>query len=406
MNFRPTLSFLIEFRRALGFGTLCSFLSGFGQTYFVSLFVPHICDHLGVHPGDFGPVYASATLISGLLIARVGRHADEHGDAAIFYPAGFILAAGLVLLSRTQSLLWALPAVFAIRFGGQGSLGLLSGTAMARNFVQRRGMALSIASLGYPAGEMILPGLVVVLISHVGWQNTLPLLALALVISIMATGALLLRKPLRGDVPLDPTENDKSLTKRFLWYKNPLFVFLMLSSGFSGSFTGTILFLYQIPIAESKGWSAAWMATSFSIFALTRATLSIISGPLIDRWSGARLLPFIVLPIPFALLLLRHTTAPAGAWLYYILLGTGFGMGGAQTAFLAERYGRNIIGQVRGAANAFMVLFSAAGPMAAGILLKRGWTYNQLIEALTVTAIICLMATWMVGPLHRRFPLE
>ncbi len=73
--FPGPLDFLKTFRRVLGFGFLCSFLSGFGQTYFISLFVPSLSTRLGVEPGEIGPFYAAATLCSGLLLSRAGKRA-------------------------------------------------------------------------------------------------------------------------------------------------------------------------------------------------------------------------------------------------------------------------------------------------------------------------------------------
>jgi predicted MFS family arabinose efflux permease len=46
----------------------------------------------------------------------------------------------------------------------------------------------------------------------------------------------------------------------------------------------TALFLYQVPLAEHRGWSAQTMAAAFIGFAVSRSVASLIAGPLIDRW--------------------------------------------------------------------------------------------------------------------------
>ncbi|MDZ7640406.1 MAG: hypothetical protein U5J83_19510 [Bryobacterales bacterium] len=57
-------------------------------------------------------------------------------------------------------------------------------------------------------------------------------------------------------------------------------------------------------MAASKGWSAALIASAFTGYAVSRALSSIFIGPVIDRWSAARLLPVYLVPTAAGLLLL------------------------------------------------------------------------------------------------------
>ena len=57
-----------------GFGTL--FFSCFGQTFFISLFVPVILADLALDAGAFGPLYAAATVCCGLLMPSLGSRYD------------------------------------------------------------------------------------------------------------------------------------------------------------------------------------------------------------------------------------------------------------------------------------------------------------------------------------------
>lgn len=61
-------------------------------------------------------------------------------------------------------------SVFVLRFCGQGMFSHIAMTAMGRWFVARRGRAVSIAALGHPAGEVVLPILAVLLIALIGWR--------------------------------------------------------------------------------------------------------------------------------------------------------------------------------------------------------------------------------------------
>lgn len=393
------MRFLIIHRRVLSFGLLCALLSGFGQTFFVSLFVPSICERLGWQPGQFGPLYAGATMASGFLLAWIGRWYDERGEVPVFLFAGGSLLVGMVVMALGGSLFWMLVAVFALRLGGQGVMGLISSTTMARHFQVRRGTALSIASIGYALGEMTLPALVVTLLIRINWGVILLLLAVLLTAGVFLGWRILLRQPLRGDCAEQEQSEVGSMC--FRWYRDGWFLLVTAITGLTGSFSATILFLYQLPIAEMKGWTEGWMAAGFAFFAGLRLLLSLTSGIWIDRWSGRRLFPWMFIPLPMALGALRWGESPWFAIIYYTGFGMGFGMFAAHTAWLAERYGARMLGQVRGTANAAIVLFSAAGPFVAGLLLQRGWSLLQIIDGLGIlslaAAVVAIWMSWLRG---------
>ena len=63
-------------------------------------------------------------------------------------------------------------ALFAMRLTGQGLMTHTASTSMARYFERGRGKAISIALLGFPAGQAALPPLAVAAAAVVGWRVT------------------------------------------------------------------------------------------------------------------------------------------------------------------------------------------------------------------------------------------
>ena len=55
------------------FGFIFTFFSSFGQSFFLGLFNSSIRDALSITHGQFGTIYASATLLSSLVIIWVGK---------------------------------------------------------------------------------------------------------------------------------------------------------------------------------------------------------------------------------------------------------------------------------------------------------------------------------------------
>ena len=59
------------------FGFIFTFFSSFGQSFFLGLFNSSIRDALSITHGQFGTIYASATLLSSLIIIWVGKKIDD-----------------------------------------------------------------------------------------------------------------------------------------------------------------------------------------------------------------------------------------------------------------------------------------------------------------------------------------
>ena len=59
------------------FGFIFTFFSSFGQSFFLGLFNSSIRDTLSITQGQFGSIYASATLLSSFVLIWVGKKIDD-----------------------------------------------------------------------------------------------------------------------------------------------------------------------------------------------------------------------------------------------------------------------------------------------------------------------------------------
>ena len=89
------------------FGFIFTFFSSFGQSYFLGLFNSSIREALSITHGQFGSIYASATLCSSLLLIWVGKKID---DVNIFKFAFFVI----ILLSFACFFFSRITSVFLI----------------------------------------------------------------------------------------------------------------------------------------------------------------------------------------------------------------------------------------------------------------------------------------------------
>ena len=138
-------------------------------------------------------------------------------------------------------------------------------------------------------------------------------------------------------------------------------------------FISTALFFHQAHVVAIKQWDLVVYAAGFPLFSLAGILSGLASGMLIDRYGTPRLLPFYLLPLGGALLLLGTVE---GAWTmfpYLALIGMTTGVGSTVLgALLAELYGTRNLGSIRALAVAGMVFGTALGPGITGSLIDAG----------------------------------
>ena len=59
------------------FGFIFTFFSSFGQSFFLGLFNPSIRNELNITHGQFGTIYAGATICSSLVLVWFGKKIDD-----------------------------------------------------------------------------------------------------------------------------------------------------------------------------------------------------------------------------------------------------------------------------------------------------------------------------------------
>ena len=384
--------------RFLGFGLSLTFLSSFGQTFFISLFNESIRADFAMSHGEIGATYSLATLASGFTLAWVGQRLDStdlRRFTAFLCLGLFAAALGMTLAAGVGTLL---AAFFLLRLTGQGLLSHTALTSMARYFDVGRGKAMSIAGLGFPLGEAVLPILTVIAIGALGWRETWLVVGLfSAVVALPGTRMLLkghddrerqLRerlaahagetpsesstpRPGRSDDPDGRASDARQWTLREVM-RDPRFA-LILPSVVAPGFIVTGFFFHQNHLVDAKGWTPEWFATCFAVFALGQLATGVAAGPLVDRFGGRRLLALFTLPMGVGLGLLALGDAPWVAVGFMTGLGVTAGLNPTVVgAMWAEVYGVLHLGAIRAMAQSVMVFGTAASPILMGVLIDRG----------------------------------
>ena len=128
--------------------------------------------------------FVSAAIFSVIM----GSLVDRIGQFKVLVMCGILAGAGLILTSQASST-WQMFVTYGLMVGvGLSSIFSLTGTATARWFVERRGLALGLTSSGFGFGSLIGVPLVAQLIATVGWSTSYLILGLA-AFTIMVSAA-------------------------------------------------------------------------------------------------------------------------------------------------------------------------------------------------------------------------
>lgn len=174
---------------------------------------------------------------------------------------------------------------------------------------------------------------------------------------------------------------------------------MVLPAALLPPFWATALFLYQVEIGASRGWSAGLMASAFTVFALARIATSLATGHAVDRVSAQRLFPFSALPLGGAMALLLFVDARWGAFAFMAAIGLSVGLGSTmKPALWAELYGTRHLGAIKAMVSTLMVVSTAASPLLAGWALDRVGGLELLLSGGVVSVLV---GTTLALPLLR-----
>ncbi|WP_333712156.1 MFS transporter [Yoonia sp.] len=395
------IRFIRENLPFLGTGFLLSFLSSFGQTFFISIFGGEIREAYGLSNGDWGLLYMVGTGASALVMIFAGGLADHFRVRTLGILVVWLLASACLFMAF-NSIAALLPLViFCLRFTGQGMTTHVATVAMARWFVASRGRALAVAAFGFMLGEATLPLSMVWLKTMVDWRTIWIGCA---VFAVLTSGLLYhLLKLERTPQAMAATTHSAGMNGRH-WtraeaLRHPLF-WAMAPAVMSLSGFGTAFWFHQVHFAEIKGWSHLALVSVFPLGTITLAGSTILYGWAIDRFGATRLLPIYLIPLVIAFVL--HWYAPSLGWTAFAIVLMGLAGGGQATllnACWAEFYGTRHIGAIKAAAAALMVLGSAIGPGLSGWLIDAGLGFE--VQQLGYAAAFAFAALILIVPTRR-----
>lgn len=364
------------------FGFIFTFFSSFGQSFFLGIFNTSIRNELSITHGQFGSIYASATLLSSFLLIWVGKKIDDINIFKFAFFVTLLLSFSSFFFSKISSVIILFIAIFLMRFSGQGMMSHTATTTVSRYFTKSRGKALSTGWFGLSTAEFILPVFMIYLLSVTDWR-TIWIYISILILLLLPIFSFILIKNLNFDSREELSENESKETNIKNWTRSEVLkdyrFYIICMNMLAMPWIATGVFVYQSFILSSKGWGPYIIAQSFMVYSIASVITLFLSGFLIDKFTSRKLLVYMNIPLLLSAGVLFYFKSPISSFFFLGLIGVSNGLANVLgSSTWAEIYGVKHIGSIKALTTALMVFATAFGTALFGILIDKGLTIENI----------------------------
>ena len=368
-------------KKVIIFGFIFTFFSSFGQSFFLGLFNAPIRNELGITHGQFGNIYAASTIFSSLLLIWVGKKIDDYRILNYSLFVVILLSASSLFFSFIDSIYFLAIGIFFMRFSGQGLMSHTSTTTISRFFERSRGKALSTIWFGLSTAEFILPVLITYFFLIYSWRTVWQGIAILVILFL----PFVILNTIKS-IQLDSREIDTNPKNKFQiksWKRRDVLkdyrFYIVSLNMLAMPWIATGVFVYQSFISESKMWAIYTIPKAFMVYSITSIATLFVSGFLVDKFTGRKLIMYMNIPLLFAMITLFYFNHEIFAYIFLGLIGVSNGLAnilGSST--WAEIYGVKYIGSIKALTTAFMVFSTAFGTAVFGLLIDKGFTIENI----------------------------
>ena len=379
------------------FGFIFTFFSSFGQSFFLGLFNNSIRNELSITHGQFGSIYASATLLSSFILIWVGKKIDDINISKFAFFVILLLSFSSFFFSTISSISLLFIAIFLMRFSGQGMMSHTATTTVSRYFTKSRGKALSTIWFGLSTAEFILPVFIIFFLSLYDWKIIWISISLLVLLILPITSFILVKNLNFNSRETIQKKGSKNIYiknwKRIEVIKDYRF-YIICANMLAMPWIATGTFVYQSFILNSKNWGPYIIAQSFMAYSVLSVITLIISGILIDKFTSRKLIIYMNIPLLISVFVIMYFNHPFTAFIFLGLIGISNGFANVLgSSTWAEIYGVKYIGSIKALTTALMVFATAFGTALFGFLIDNGYKIEEiaLISAIYISLSLILL---------------
>jgi MFS transporter, OFA family, oxalate/formate antiporter len=386
----------------------CFLIQGIGVGSFIAygVFFPSLLEAFGWSRTMLSGASSMVLLLMGFLGILVGALNDRFAPRIIMTVTGVILGCSYLLLSQLNAV-WQLYLFFGLMTGiGLSSIDVIPLSTTSRWFVARRGVMTGLVKVGTGAGQLIMPLLAGVCITHLGWRAAYGIIGLIVLVSIVGAGQLLRRDPAQmGQVPdgrNNPHGNTGSGTEDGLTFtealrRGPFWMLWVLNLLAVASMF--VIVVHIVPHASDLGIATLPAAGILSTIGGVSMLGRLSVGFAID-WIGSpkcMQICLLILMASFIWLQIAHDV-----WMLYAFAAIyGIAHGGIFTAIspiVAELFGIRAHGALFGIVVFGGAVGGAIGPVLAGLVFDMTRSYHLIFMALIGLSALSFLLTLRLKP--------
>ncbi len=396
-------------------GVLCS---SPGQSFSVSLFMDFFIEDFGMDRTAVSSLYGAGTFAASLGLTWVGRQIDLLGNRRVGVAVGALFGIVLLLCSLISGPILLFIAFAGMRGLGQGSLPLVSSTAVANWFRYRRGRMMALLALAFALFQGLYVNVVRVLLETMDWRQVFILLGAAVTLLAVPAFALLMREGpeiygLSPDsaAPAEKSAKGQDTDAEDNWtlaeaLRTPI-LWIFVVSRMLPSAWGTGLILHQVSIFADLNHSIQTATETFALISIITAGSALLAGYLIDRFKPSYVVALQMLALLAASILAMTMRETWLLIMYALAFGLGMGIGYVfDGAVWPNLFGRKFQGQIRGFVHTASVIGSAIGPALLGLSYDYAGGYDLALWIGTgLSLVVLLLALAAPSPKRRELGL-
>lgn len=358
---------------------------------------------------EFGWSYTDVSLASSLRGLEMGIFApiagvlvDRYGPRKIILLGLLTTGAGLIVLSRTNSLFTFYLAFLLLALGAGGCTSVVVMAAVANWFRRRVGLALGLAVSGFGAAGLMIP-VVVWLIDKYQWRTTLVILGIGAWVIGLPLALVIRNKPEEyglypdGDSSGLLDENGlELLPEKVIGFWDTLKdkTFLKLSFAEAMRFLAVgALIMHVMPYLNSIGVpraTAGFVAAAIPIISMTGRSGFGIMADIVDK---RYIMAFAYAAMSLGLLAFTFVDQTWALILFLVTFSPGYG--GAMTmrgAIIRDYFGRASFGKVVGLTMGIGSITGIIGPTLAGWIYDTYGSYRPLWAGFTFLGMLGVLS--------------
>lgn len=385
------------------------FFSGPGQTYSISVFIDYYIHKHNWSRSLISSLYSMATLTAGLILPIIGRKIDSIGHRKMMTIIPILLGLTCFWMGFVQNTIMIFIGFLFLRLFGQGSMTLMPSTIVPKWFIKKRGLALSLMSLGGAIGSASIPVLNNLLINKLGLSYTWGILGTLLIIFMAPMAWIFIRNEPEdiglipyggkdiGQIDNSQTHDEQSwslkqaMKIRTFW----LILFCMLIP----SMINTGLTFHMVSIMKSKGYSSGFAALILSIIATTQLPCTFLAGYIVDKFKVHYVMGVNFLIMLLSMVALFYGKSSIWIILYGVLNGIFMAFNSVSTNVIWPNYfGRKHLATIRGVAMTAVVIGSSLGPLPFGFSYDIFKGYSEILVIMTVFPVMGSIFSFISPP--------